>query len=164
MRFLYQNRIYVIGGIDNTGSTTNTVEYYDGTKWNYAPNMPYSMFKHTAFLFNQNLYIIGGRTIPHITNNYDINHLNNQYKILNYNIDENTWTSLINNSRSEFTSCIQNNDIYLIGGIGSLTNYIDDNNLNIALETINIDNVNITNNSTNYRTLYWNGFSFWSAV
>ncbi|KAL3186474.1 hypothetical protein MRX96_027514 [Rhipicephalus microplus] len=56
--------IYVAGGKDNTGSITDTVEYYDvdAVCWRSVPSLPQPLMASAAAYFEHRIWILGGVT------------------------------------------------------------------------------------------------------
>lgn len=61
----YNNRMYILGGLSTSGAI-NTVQYADITptgllgSWTSSTNLPYNLYSHSAQVYNDRLYIIGG--------------------------------------------------------------------------------------------------------
>lgn len=89
----YNNRMYILGGISTSGPV-NTVEYADITAtgllstWTGGTNLPYNLYGHSAQIYNDRLYIIGGSSSvggAPLSSVY--------YNILNNNGSMNSWAS-----------------------------------------------------------------------
>ena len=53
-------KIYVFGGCDNSGNPQNTVEEFNGSKWNLKASMTTYRMDHAASSVNGKIYVIGG--------------------------------------------------------------------------------------------------------
>ena len=59
---VFENKIYVIGGLDSLGRTSTAVEVYDPTTdiWDSAPDIPVGCYLCSAVTVRDRLYVIGG--------------------------------------------------------------------------------------------------------
>lgn len=62
----YNNRMYIIGGRTTGTTVVNTVEIADIQptgrlgSWNTSATLPYNLYNHGSFVYNDRLYIVGG--------------------------------------------------------------------------------------------------------
>lgn len=88
----YNNRMYILGGATNANTTgTATMEYADinpmGTlgSWSSGTALPSSRYMHTAHIYNDVLYLIGGDSGGSLQNSVYYNRLNSDGSM-------NSWT------------------------------------------------------------------------
>lgn len=106
---LHDNKVYVVGGKNASGTYLNTLEVFDlGTKtWTTKALMPAGIANFTAQVVGDTIYCIGG---------YD------GYSVLRtvyaYNIANNSWSQKTDMpvGRTNLTSVVIGNNIYCIGG------------------------------------------------
>jgi N-acetylneuraminic acid mutarotase len=109
---LYQDKIYVIGGFANTLDNItnyNTVYIYNITNntWSQGTNVVKGIRNHTATLYQDKIYVIGGQT--------STTYFNTTYI---YDIPNNTWSRSMNvpTPISRHATILYHNHIYNVGG------------------------------------------------
>ncbi len=102
-------KVYVIGGINATGKSIDTVEVYDpGTdKWSNAPSLPERRDHAAAAADNGKLYVVGGYTDWKPSN-----------KLFVYDLATNKWQEgkPMPTARGALTAEFFNGTLYAIGG------------------------------------------------
>ena len=106
-----QNKIYLFGGstvYNSVSGISNKVYIYDLTTdtWEQGPDLPVAIFKHTAEVYGNRVYLLGG---------YSDHVLNTVYVL---DLANNIWAqgSSLNTPRFLHTSTLMDKTIYTIGG------------------------------------------------
>ena len=111
-------KIYIIGGFNNKGKTTNTVEYYDPKtdKWSTASPLPERLDHPAAAVYNSTLYVVGGYTRE---DNTWTRHGNPSDKLFIYNPSDDKWDEGMSmpQGRGALTANFINGTLYAVGGI-----------------------------------------------
>ena len=109
------DKIYIVGGFDNSGHSTSIVEVYDPVtdKWTQATSLPQPL-DHTAAVASNDgkLYVVGGGYL-------DRNLLSD--KLFIFGPDTNNWTEGANlpSPRGALTANFINGTLYVTGGVDS---------------------------------------------
>ena len=105
-------KIYIIGGFDETGKSTTTVEVYDpiADKWTEAAPLPQPIDHAAAASYDGKLYVVGGGYL-----NRDV--ISN--KLFIYDPTENKWGegADLPTARGALTANFINGTLYAIGGV-----------------------------------------------
>ncbi|MCO4782931.1 MAG: hypothetical protein KC646_11460 [Candidatus Cloacimonetes bacterium] len=113
--FVYQNKLYILGGIDSTGNFVLEPDIYDLSSqiWSKGEPAPFGLKEQSAVLWQDKIVLLGGST-------------NTQTPVLNqnvliYNINEGTWTvaPYSGNSRRNADLVINSStidSIFILGG------------------------------------------------
>jgi N-acetylneuraminic acid mutarotase len=108
-------KIYIIGGFDETGQSTTTIEVYDpiADKWTEAAPLPQPLDHTAAASYDGRLYVVGGGYLSRGT-------LSD--KLFIYDPIPNKWTegSKLPTARGALTANFINGTLYTVGGIDSL--------------------------------------------
>ena len=109
------DKIYIIGGFDESGRSTSTVEVYDPmtNDWTTAPPLPQPLDHTAAASFDGRLYVVGGGYL-----NRD--QLSN--KLFIYDLNTNKWTEGANlpSPRGALSANFINGTLYAVGGVDIL--------------------------------------------
>lgn len=104
-----REKIWVIGGYSEHAE--DAVLTFDGIKWESKPKLPAPRGDHAAVVFNDEIWVIGGRdeanSIPDSSNS-----------VLIFNRDTNIWrnSAIGIPGRYHHTAVVYNNKIWIIGG------------------------------------------------
>jgi len=105
---VYNNLIYIMGGIDNNLNTVNTVRVYNPSTdtWQSKANMLTARSDAASAVLNGKIYVAGGFNGVHLQS------------LEEYDPATNTWTtkSSMPTARHSFGAAMTNNKIYVIGG------------------------------------------------
>jgi hypothetical protein len=103
----YNNKIYVIGGINNNNQILNSVYIYDilNNYWIEGPSLPLPLYKAASIVINNTIYVIGGST-PNNVSPYIFKLINNQW-IIEATIPKPVYSSIV---------FAWNDKIFIIGG------------------------------------------------
>ncbi len=159
----YNNRLYLLGGRSTSGPV-NTVEYADinpnGTlgSWTPGTNLPSSLYAHSAQIYNDRLYIIGGASSIGGAPSANV-----YYSRLNSNGALNSWMQTTSMPTSRMSSggniaVIWGAYIYVTGGCstvnasGYCTNILSDTRVASINADGSIDAWNTMSNISSQRT------------
>lgn len=120
----FYNKIYIIGGLENT-TIQKTVWAYDGNTIEAKTDLSERRINHTVHAYNDTLYVIGGDNT--ITDDKVYNNSVITTNIVEkYNPTTNTWTTItlpvddvLKAGISRHSSVIFKNNIYIFGGYNS---------------------------------------------
>jgi N-acetylneuraminic acid mutarotase len=115
------NKVYIIGGKNASGTTLNNTLIYDMTTnvWSEGATMPVAKNLFGMNIYNRKIYCFGGNIGSDVISSIHI-----------YDIDDDSW---ITNSislpaaRYSFNSVINNDDVYIIAGADSSYNSANTN-------------------------------------
>jgi N-acetylneuraminic acid mutarotase len=109
-------KIYIIGGLNNEGKTMNTVEYYDPKTdtWSTASPLPERLDHAAAAVYNGTLYVVGGYAregFPGDPNPSD--------RLYIYNPSNDKWNEgkSMPQGRGALTANFINGTLYAVGGV-----------------------------------------------
>lgn len=121
------NRMYILGGATGAGTTgTNTMEYANinptGTlgTWSSGTALPSARYRHTAHIYNNTLYLIGGDSLGAQQNTVHYNKLNSDGSMNSWVLNPTTFA----NGRSTWGgsfSTVWGAYIYIAGGCTATT-------------------------------------------
>jgi len=108
-------KIYIIGGFNNKGKTSDTVEFYD-TKtnvWSSASPLPIPLDHTAAAAYNGSIYVVGGYTSSQIPAS------NPSIRLFIYSPLADKWTEgkSLPKSRGALTANFVDGILYAIGGV-----------------------------------------------
>ncbi|MDD2715235.1 MAG: Ig-like domain-containing protein [Candidatus Wallbacteria bacterium] len=109
---VYNNKMWVIAGFDNSSYTNNVWSSSDGKTWTLVTsNAAFSKrISHTSLVFDNKMWVIGGVTAPNNDASNDVW----------YSVDGATWTQATASAafaaRSGHTSVVFDNKMWVIGG------------------------------------------------
>jgi N-acetylneuraminic acid mutarotase len=140
---LVNGNVYVMGGLDSSFSAQSTVYYAhlnsDGTlgAWNTAVNsLPTGVYTETSVTSNGYIYVFGGINLsnPSVAN-YEF------YAPVNSDGSIGSWVTptSLPDGRSLASSVVANGYVYILGGIGDVTNVPDSDHSNVIIAKLNID-------------------------
>ncbi len=122
-------KIYIIGGLEPGGVSTDKVHIYDPAKdtWSIADPLPLAMHHMACAVSNGKIYVLGGYT------SNPFQPVTNSYK---YDPQQNKWVSVapVPSIRGASAAAEMNGKIYVIGGAGY--NLLQSNNINEVYDPV----------------------------
>jgi hypothetical protein len=121
----YRNKIFVLGGFDNTGTHINTVQIYNTStnSWSYGTPMTNARANHSAVVINGKIYVTRGTTDV-----YNIGWVVTGVPAttLIYTISTDTWANGVADSAVSNKAVVPFGDIvYYLGGRGAATTAVN---------------------------------------
>jgi N-acetylneuraminic acid mutarotase len=112
------DKIYIIGGFDNTGKQTDIVEYYDpnADTWSTASSLPIALDHPAAAAYNGTLYVVGGYTREYKGDSSDRTPSD---RLFIYNPSTDKWDEgkSMPNASGALTANFINGTLYAVGGL-----------------------------------------------
>lgn len=103
-------KIYCFGGLSVDQHPSEIVECYDivANQWKYVGMMPTTLIDLSAVVYNQFIYVLGGRT-----------GVNTHHALLRFDPQRLDWTTLaaMPTPRFSFGACLVSGEVYVIGGL-----------------------------------------------
>ncbi|XP_060571917.1 kelch-like protein 3 [Ruditapes philippinarum] len=126
-------KVYCFGGLTENKHPTEIIEVYDieRNRWNYQGMLPTTLVDLASVVFNENIYLLGGRTGVGAHNS-----------LIRYNPETEEWTSLAGmlTPRFNFGACIHDGEIFAAGGqIYSHASYTINREVLRTVEVYNIE-------------------------
>lgn len=114
----FNNKIFMIGGVNNNHPALNTVWTYDSAhnKWQRKANLPLSLSRVTAIKFQHNLYVIGGAKQNEQASNIMLQYLPQQDRWIK--------VATLNIPRKNFATSILHNHLIITGGWHKINNKV----------------------------------------
>ena len=108
------DKIYIVGGFDNTGRSTSNVEVYNPVtgKWMQSTSLPQSLDHAAATSFNGKLYVVGGGYLNRDT-------LSDKLYILDSRTNNWTEGASLPTPRGALTANFIKGMLYVTGGVDS---------------------------------------------
>ena len=108
--------IYVLGGVEQSGSVSNVVDVYNPVtdSWRSAAPLPLAVWRSSAAVANGRIYIIGGYQFQS-TRSFPFNPTN---RVFEYNPDDNSWAEKapMSAARGSLSSINMDGEIHVLGG------------------------------------------------
>lgn len=104
---VYNDKIYLIGGIGYGSFPQNKIFSYDGASWSYVGTFPYTIREESVISFNGKLWVLGGYCL---SSGYDCS------KSTFSSTNGINWTLETNNTNGGTSAVVFNNKLYWIGG------------------------------------------------